>query len=185
MAKTLEAKDPYSSFHSLNVSSYARELARVAGFSQKDVSLIGIAGMLHDIGKIGIQESILQKEGPLTDEEYQRIKKHPMIAAVILEPVDELSSIIDTVKHHHEWYNGKGYPAGLKGEDIPLGARIMAIADSYDAMTTSRPYRHTPVTEENAISELRKGSGTQFDPGLVDLFIDKVLAKKNPHKKPL
>jgi putative two-component system response regulator len=185
MAKTLEAKDPYSSFHSQNVSTYARELARALGFASKDVSLIGIAGMLHDIGKIGIKETILLKEGPLTSEEYERIKKHPFIAAVILEPVEELSSIIDTVRYHHEKYDGTGYPTGLKGENIPLGARIMAIADSYDAMTTERPYRHTPLTQDEAIEQLKVGSAKQFDPKLIVIFINQVLIKKglikNPH----
>jgi putative two-component system response regulator len=178
MAKTLEAKDAYSSFHSQNVSTYAREFARILGFPPKEVSLIGIAGMLHDIGKIGIKESILQKEGKLTEEEYERVKKHPFIAAVILEPVDELSGIIDTIQYHHERYDGAGYPEGLAGEDIPLGARILAIVDAYDAMTTERPYRHQPLTQEEAVKNLLKGAGTQFDPELVSVFIEKALGQK-------
>lgn len=182
MAKTLEAKDPYSSFHSQNVSSYARKLARAMDFSQKEVSLIGIAGLLHDIGKIGIKDNILQKEGKLTDDEYERIKRHPMIAAVILEPVEELSSIIETVRYHHERYDGHGYPEGLAGEDIPIGARIMTVADSYDAMTTKRPYRKTPLTQEEAVARLREGAGTQFDPHIVEVFVAHVLEAASPPK---
>lgn len=132
-----------------------------------------MVGLFHDIGKIGIPDSILQKTTKLTDEEYDDIKNHPSIGAHILQPSKIFENIIPMVKHHHERYDGRGYPSGLAGEDIPLSARIVCIADSFDAMTSDRSYRPR-FTLEKALEELEKCKGSQFDPNLVDLFIDEV-----------
>jgi len=171
MAKILEAKDPYVKFHSENVARYARQIAKRLNFSDEQIELIQIAGILHDFGKIGVKEGILNKSGHLTDKEFKAVKSHPLIASTILEPITELATIIDDIKHHHEYWNGLGYPNGLKGEEIPLGARVLMIADAFDAMTSQRSY-HDPMTLEEAIEEMRRCSGSQFDPHLVDVFLE-------------
>lgn len=170
MAKVLEAKDPYTKFHSENVAKFARKIAKAMGYTAGEVELIQIAGILHDFGKIGVKEGVLNKVGHLTDKEFDAVKRHPVIAATILEPIDELSSVIADIRHHHEYYNGHGYPSGLKGEEIPLGARILQVADAYDAMTSQRSY-HDPMTREEAVKELRRCANTQFDPRIVEVFI--------------
>ncbi len=171
MAKVLEAKDPYTKFHSENVAKYARQIGKRVGYSDRQLELIQIAGVLHDFGKIGIKEAVLNKPGSLTHAEYQTVKRHPVIAAAILEPIEELRPIIGDIRHHHEHFAGGGYPDGLEGEAIPLGARILAVADSYDAMTSSRSY-HEPMSEEDSQGELVRCKGGQFDPDLVDAFLD-------------
>jgi response regulator RpfG family c-di-GMP phosphodiesterase len=171
MAKVLEAKDPYTKFHSEKVAKYARQIGKKVGYDERQMELIQIAGILHDFGKIGIKEAVLNKPGSLTQFEYEAIKRHPLIASAILEPIEELRSIIRDIRHHHEWWNGEGYPDGLAGEEVPLGARILCVADSYDAMTSSRSY-HDPMSEEDAIVELKRCKGKQFDPELVDLFCE-------------
>lgn len=171
MAKILEAKDYYTQFHSENVARYARLLAEKCGFSKDQVEKIGIAGILHDFGKIGVKEGILNKNGHLTEQEFDLVKQHPEIASAILEPIGDLKDIIQDIRHHHESYNGHGYPDGLKGDEIPIGARILSIADSFDAMTSHRTY-HEPMSLEASKQELRRCAGTQFDPKLVELFVD-------------
>lgn len=171
MAKVLEAKDPYTKFHSEKVAKYARQIGKKIGYSERQLELIQIAGILHDFGKIGIKESVLNKPGSLTKFEYEAVKRHPLIASAILEPIEELRSIIRDIRHHHEYYNGEGYPDGLAGEEIPLGARVLCVADSYDAMTSSRAY-HDPMPEEDARAELVRCKGIQFDPDLVDSFLE-------------
>lgn len=170
MAKVLEAKDPYTKYHSENVARHARQIARRVGYSHEQLELIQIAGVLHDFGKIGIKETVLNKPGMLNKPEYEAIQRHPLIASAILEPIEELRDIIADIRHHHERWDGGGYPDGLRGEAIPLGARILAIADSYDAMTSERSY-HDPLSEEEAVAELTACAGTQFDPALVELFV--------------
>lgn len=170
MAKVLEAKDPYTKFHSEKVAKYARQIAKRAGFAGRQLELIQIAGILHDFGKIGIKESLLNKPGSLTKYEYEAVKRHPLIATAILEPIEELRTIIRDIRHHHERWDGTGYPDGIRGEEIPLGARILCIADSFDAMTSSRAY-HDPMDEKSAREELVRCKGEQFDPHLVDEFV--------------
>ena len=128
-------------------------------------------------------EELLTKPGPLTKEEYEIFKKHPLISVVILDPIVELEGIIDIVKHHHEWYNGSGYPDGLKGDEIPLGARIIHVADAYESMLSQRVYREVPLSKDDALAELRDCAGTQFDPELVQLFVE--MEEKGPVKTPL
>ncbi len=171
MAKVLEAKDPYTKFHSEKVAKFARQIAKRVGYTENQLNLIQIAGILHDFGKIGIKESVLNKPGGLTKFEYEAVKRHPLIASAILEPIEELRVIIRDIRHHHEWWNGEGYPDGLAGDAIPMGARILCVADCYDAMTSSRSY-HEPMNDDDAQEELRRCRGMQFDPELVDIFLD-------------
>lgn len=169
IAKILEAKDSYTQFHSENVAKYARRIARKIGFAKEQVDVVGVAGILHDIGKIGIQDAIINKVGKLTDEEFEMIKKHPTIAAAVLEPIEEFQPIIEDIRHHHERFDGRGYPAGLKGARIPLGARIIAVSDAFDVMTTGRQYM-TARSHEDALEELRRCAGAQFDPDIVEMM---------------
>jgi len=167
---TLEAKDPYTDGHSRRVAWLAAQLGRAAGLADSDIRVIQIGGMFHDLGKIGIRESVLQKTGKLTAEEYAHIKTHPEVGVRILNPLEELRSSVPVVLHHHECFDGGGYPHGLEAEQIPIGARIVAVVDAFDAMTSDRPYRHA-LDSEQAIARLEGGIGRQFDPQLVGLFI--------------
>lgn len=178
MAKVLEAKDSNTRSHSENVAKYARQIAKRIGYSELEMEAIQIAGILHDFGKIGVDEALLRKPGTLTDKEYENIKQHPLIASIILEPLEELRSVIKDIRHHHEKYDGSGYPDKLSGSDIPLGARILSIADAYDAMTSKRSY-HQPVTPEVAISEIKRCTGTQFDPELTLIFEEVILGPQH------
>jgi putative nucleotidyltransferase with HDIG domain len=152
------------------VEKFAVELAKAYHLPFESIQNLKTASILHDIGKIGIHDEILNKASRLTQEEYQEIMRHPAIGAEIISKVNFLSDITTIVKHHHERYDGKGYPDGLSGEDIPIEAAILTIADSYDAMTSDRPYR-TAMTPEEALSELQKNAGTQFHPDLVKVFV--------------
>lgn len=171
--KAVEAKDPYTSGHANRVEELAVNLAKNYHLSFDSIENIRTAAILHDIGKIGINDNILNKAGKLTKEEYETIMKHPSIGADIIGKVHFLDDVTKIVRHHHEKYDGTGYPDGLKGDEIPIEASILMIADTYDAMTTDRPYRKA-LTKEMAIEELKKYSGTQFDPRLVDVFIDMI-----------
>jgi putative nucleotidyltransferase with HDIG domain len=168
--KSLEAKDPYTSGHAARVEKFAVELAEAYNLPFESIQNIKTAAILHDIGKIGINDSILNKASRLTMEEYQEIMRHPSIGAEIISKVDFLKHITGIIKHHHERYDGKGYPDGLLGEQIPIEACVLVIADSYDAMTTDRPYRKA-LTKEEAIEEIRRNAGTQFHPALAEKFI--------------
>ena len=174
---TEEAKDPYVRGHSKRVTSCALEIARELGLSEKTCKTIERAGILHDLGKIGITDSILHKPDKLNEEEWVVIKKHPQRATEILTPLKFLTEEKEMICHHHERFDGKGYPDGLKEEEIPLGARILAVADTFDAMNSERPYRE-PLPEDIIISELNNASGTQLDPHIVTTFLD--LLKKKP-----
>ncbi|HBF35323.1 TPA: hypothetical protein DDW35_12250 [Candidatus Sumerlaeota bacterium] len=176
LVSTIEAKDSYTRSHSQRVTEIALAIARHIGCSAEDCESITFAGSLHDIGKIGIQDSILQKNGRLDQAEYEIIKKHPVIGETIIEPLGLIEAERDIIRHHHERYDGKGYPDHLAGEEISLLARIVSIADSFDAMTSTRSYRKAQ-SEEYVIGELRNNAGTQFDPNLVDALIE-LLNKK-------
>jgi response regulator RpfG family c-di-GMP phosphodiesterase len=170
LALALEAKDAYTHGHSESVTRYCVGIAKQMGLSEAFQGLLEQAGLLHDIGKIGIASNILNKPEPLTAEEYELIKAHPATGKRILENISFLKDAIPIVYHHHERIDGKGYPEGLVGDEIPLGARVMQVADTYDAMTSSRAYR-TRMGHEDSVAELRRFSGTQFDPECVDAFI--------------
>lgn len=171
LATAIDAKDPYTQGHSRRVTQYSVAIAEQMGLAQTEIENIRYAGLLHDVGKIGIKDSIIRKPGRLTDEEYAIIKMHPSIGARILRPVDFLADKIPGVLHHHEYYDGRGYPDHLIGTDIPLAGRIICVADAFDAMTTNRPYRKG-LSVNTVIAELKKFSGKQFDPECVQAFLN-------------
>lgn len=166
----LEARDEYTKGHSLRVQTYSVKIARNLKLPNKKIRQVELSSILHDIGKIGIPDTILRKPSMLTDEEYDLIKKHPIIGYNILSSIEGLEEILDGIKYHHERFDGKGYPEGLKGKDIPLIARIIAVADTFDAITSDRPYRKGLPTEY-ALEEIKKVKGTQLDPEIVDTFL--------------
>jgi PAS domain S-box-containing protein/putative nucleotidyltransferase with HDIG domain len=166
----IDAKSPWTRGHSERVTRYATMIAREMGVDGNDLDNLRIAGLLHDIGKIGTYDVILDKPSNLTDDELSIVKMHPVNGEKILRPIKGLKRILPIVRSHHERWDGKGYPDGLKGEDIPLLARILFVADSYDSMTSDRPYRPSPG-REYAISELKRCAGTQFDPDIVEAFL--------------
>lgn len=170
LTESIDAKDPYTCGHSQRVAAISRRLAEAMGFSADHVRHVYLAGLLHDIGKIGISESILCKDGKLTDDEYTHIKQHPLIGAKILRRIRHLEPVVPGVLSHHERLDGRGYPHGLAGDAVPLEGRIIGLADSWDAMTSHRTYRRAKPVEE-AISELRRCAGTQFDAKLVEMFL--------------
>jgi len=176
LALAVEAKDPYSAGHSKRVGVYAMQIGEVLGFDEEMLRTLSDAGLLHDIGKIGIKDEILMKPSSLTPDEWKIMQQHPLIGEAIVKPVRSLSKVVVLVRHHHERYDGAGYPEGLKGDDIPMGARILAVADSYDSMITDRPYRKRFSLEETK-AELRRNAGTQFDPTVVDAFFKALDAK--------
>jgi len=169
LAETIDAKDTYTRGHSERVSLYAEAIARSLGLQGEELQTIRYAGYLHDVGKIGIPDSILSKPGKLTIEEFRVIKKHPVLSERILKPVSFPFPVQSLVRHHHERYDGNGYPDNLSGEEIPLGARILFVADAYEAMTSDRPYRKA-LSTETALDELRNNVTTQFDPRVVAAF---------------
>ena len=171
LAKTIDAKDIYTNGHSMRVAKYSGMIAQRMGLSEKEIEHISNMAMLHDIGKIGIPDSIINKASKLTDAEYDIIKKHPEIGYQILSEMPELKDIAIGARWHHERYDGKGYPDGLKGDDIPLKARIICVADSYDAMSSNRSYRKF-LPQDVVRSELEKGCGTQFDPVIAGIMLD-------------
>ena len=169
-AKTLELKDHYTGEHVENTVHFATAVAKELNLAKEDIELIKQAAMLHDLGKIGISENILLKKGKLNKKEFDEIKKHPQIGADIIRPIQFLHDLIPFIFYHHERWDGKGYPSGIKGEDIPLGARVIAIADVYQALISDRPY-HKAFTKKAAIEIIKKSSGTQFDPRIVSAFL--------------
>ena len=170
LALAVEAKDPYSAGHSKRVGFYAAQIGEQLGLDQETLRLLNDAGVLHDIGKIGIKDEILLKPGPLTPDEQKIMQQHPIIGEAIVKPVRSLSHVVELVRHHHEKFDGSGYPSGLKGEAIPLGARILAVADTYDSLVTDRPYRKR-LTIEDAKAEFKRLSGIQYDPKVVEAFL--------------
>lgn len=172
----VESRDLYTDKHMKDIAEYSVDIANKMGLSEEEIENIRKAALLHDLGKVSIPDSILMKPGKLSEEEIEIIKRHPENGAKIIEPVEPLKHAKDIIKYHQECYDGSGYPEGLKGEGIPLGARIVAVADAFGAMTTDRPYRKALSIEE-AVKELKRCSGTQFDPKLVEIFIS-ILRKK-------
>jgi len=175
---TLNEKNKREEQHSVRVSELCKSMGESLGLTERKINELKTAGLLHDIGKIAIEEHILNKAGKLTGDEFKEIKRHPEIGYRILSTVNEMSEIAEYVLVHHEMWNGKGYPKGLKGEDIPIESRIIAIVDAYDAMTSERSYRKA-LPEDVAIMELQRNAGIQFDEELVEVFIEKVLKKKH------
>jgi len=170
MVNVLEQRDSYTAGHSRRVTEVALTIAERAGVPEEERKTLRLAGLIHDVGKSGIEDTILRKPARLAPEEYSVIRTHPERGVQIIEPLDFLKGALPIVRHHHECFDGKGYPAGLKGEAIPLGARIVAIADTYDAITSSRAYRRSRG-QEAALAEIERCSGTQFDPDLASLFV--------------
>ena len=170
LTASIDAKDPYTCGHSERVADLAASLAWALGMPPHDVERIRIAGLVHDIGKIGMPEHILRKPGRLTEEEFGVMKRHPEIGHRILQDIPQLADVLPGVLHHHERYDGRGYPHGVAGEDIPLSARIIALADSFDAMSSNRTYR-SALARAQVLSEIRKCGGTQFDPRLAEVFV--------------
>ncbi len=173
LAKTIDAKDAYTNGHSERVADYAREIARRYGYDEDRQEEIYIMGLLHDVGKIGVPDAIINKQGKLTDEEYAMIKKHPLMGAEILATVSEMPKLVTGARWHHERYDGRGYPDGLNGEEIPEEARIIAVADAYDAMTSHRSYRGI-IPQDHVKSEIEKGMGTQFDEKFARIMLEMI-----------
>lgn len=170
LSAELETRNPYTMGHSERVTTYSLRIAQMMGLSQEEIEMVNYAGLLHDLGKVGISDSVLLKPGNLNDEEWLEIKGHPTKSEGIVKFVSFLAQALPIIKHHHERFDGRGYPNGLKDGNIPLGARIIAVADTYDAITSDRPYRKGKSKEE-ALAIIRECSGTQFDPAVVSAFL--------------
>jgi len=172
LAQAIDARDHYTHSHSENVAKYAVAIAEELKLSARDVETIREACELHDLGKIGVEDSILSKSSSLNELEWEQIKRHPAIGAQILGPLTFLNEVIELVRQHHEHYDGLGYPDGRKGEDILLGARVIHLADAYESMRSARSYRKIPLTKEEAVEEIKINRGMQFDPQVVDAFVN-------------
>jgi len=179
LAYAVDAKDQYTQGHSQKVSAYAALLAEALGMTESEVEEIRLGAVLHDVGKVGIPEAILNKSGPLNPEEWETMKQHVNYGGKILEPLLPLARVRQMVLHHHEFFDGSGYPSGVSGENIPLGARIITIADSYDTITSDRSYKKGRPAQE-ALSELERCVNAQFDPRLVEVFVKAMRQQPNP-----
>src|SRR6476659_3677845 len=171
LAGAVDKRDPYTSKHSWRVKEIAGDIGRAMRLGEADLEALEWGGLLHDVGKIGVPDNVLLKQERLNKEERMLMNAHPVLGAQIIQPVTRLSRELPIIRHHHEWYNGSGYPDRLIGDEIPLLARILHCADAFEAMTAARPYRMTPLTPEQALGELRKFAGVQFDPAVVDAFV--------------
>jgi HD-GYP domain-containing protein (c-di-GMP phosphodiesterase class II) len=176
LLSTISAKDTYTLGHSERVSTYAVMIGEALNLSLNEISTLQYAGLLHDIGKIEIPKTVLNKTGRLTYDEFELVKRHPVYSANILESLSDIDQLVDFVKHHHERYDGTGYPSGLCGNQISLGARVLCIADSFDAMISERPYCRAMNTDD-ALEELQICAGEHFDPNLVELFVSIMKAR--------
>ena len=172
LAEAVDAKDTYTRGHSERVGVYASKIAREMDYPKDFIERVYIAGLLHDVGKIGVRDAVIQKPDRLDPDEYEEIKRHPEIGAKILEPVDFLADVVPCVRHHHEWFDGceRGYPDRLKGDMIPLPSRIILVADTVEAMTSDRPYRKA-LNLDSVVSEIIKYTGSQFDPLCAGAFL--------------
>jgi putative nucleotidyltransferase with HDIG domain len=171
LAGAVDKRDPFTSKHSWRVKTIAGDIGREMRLGEADLEALEWGGLLHDVGKIGVPDNVLLKQEKLNKEERMLMNAHPVLGAQIIAPVTRLSRELPIIRHHHEWYNGSGYPDRLIGDEIPLLARILHVADAFEAMTAQRPYRMTPLTAEQALGELRKFAGVQFDPRVVDAFV--------------
>jgi hypothetical protein len=170
LASAVDARDPYTAKHSENVQTIAVDIGRVMHCNEAEMEALEWGGLLHDIGKIGVRDEVLLKQDKLTREERILMNAHPVLGEEIIKPVARLAPELPIIRHHHEWYNGSGYPDHLMGEEIPKLARILHVADAFEAMTAKRPYRMRPLSREQALAELRKYAGIQFDPEVLDAF---------------
>ena len=173
IAGAIDAKDTYTNGHSSRVAEYSREIARRMGYNEEKLNDIFMMGLLHDVGKIGVPDAVINKPAKLNDEEYELIKNHPVMGAKILSNIKEMPTLATGARWHHERYDGTGYPDGLKGEEIPEEARIIAVADAYDAMSSHRSYRE-PLAQNVVRKEIEKGRGTQFDPGIAEVMLSMI-----------
>ena len=171
LAEAIDAKDTYTNGHSSRVADYSKEIAKRYGYDTKRQDAIYMMGLLHDVGKIGVPDAVINKPGRLNDEEYEMIKTHPVMGAKILSKIEEMPKLVTGARWHHERYDGKGYPDALKGDEIPEEARIIAVADSYDAMTSRRSYRDV-LPQVRVRSEIEGGAGTQFDPKFAAIMLE-------------
>jgi putative nucleotidyltransferase with HDIG domain len=171
LAEAVDKRDPFTARHSQNVKSIGVEIGRAMRLGDADLEALEWGGLLHDVGKIGVPDAVLLKAERLNKEERMVMNSHPVLGAEIIAPVERLAAELPIIRHHHEWFNGSGYPDRLIGDEIPMLARILHVADAFEAMTAARPYRMTPLTAEQALSELRKFAGIQFDPVVVDAFV--------------
>jgi putative nucleotidyltransferase with HDIG domain len=171
LAEAVDKRDPYTARHSHRVKEIAIDMGRVMRVSDAELEALEWGGLLHDVGKIGVPDAVLLKQDRLNREERMVMNSHPVLGAQIIAPVTKLAAELPIIRHHHEWYNGSGYPDRLIGDEIPKLARILHVADAFEAMTAARPYRMTPLTNEQALAELRKFAGIQFDPVMVDAFV--------------
>lgn len=176
-SKAIEARDYYTGKHAEKMIDIVRGIGSQLGLAKKDIANLEHAAVLHDLGKIGIDDKILRKKGRLTKREYNEIKKHPRIGAEIIRSIHFLKDVVPLILYHHERYDGKGYTSGLKGENIPIGARILAIADVYQALISDRPYRRA-YTKPKALEMIKKASGTQFDPAIVKALLKSLKSKR-------
>ncbi len=171
LTRAIEARDPHTQGHSARVTALAEEVARRLGWSAEQLASLRIGGPLHDIGKLAVSEAVLRKEGQLDPHELDQIRQHPKIGARILLRMAALREAIPYVLYHHERWDGKGYPSGKAGEEIPVEARVLAVADAFDAMTSDRPYRQA-LSRTEALAEVERCAGTQFDPEIARVFLE-------------
>jgi putative two-component system response regulator len=171
LANAVEAKDVTTEHHCQRLAGYAHSLAAAVGLEGGELRAVSFGALLHDVGKIGVSESILTKPAPLTVAEWAEMRRHPEIGEQICRPLASSPQFVPIIRHHHERWDGNGYPDGLRGEAIPIGARIVGLVDAFDAMVNDRPYRPA-LTVSQAVAEVRAGTGRQFDPGLVPHFLD-------------
>ena len=174
LAEAVDKRDPYTAKHSHRVKEIAVDIGRVMRVNDAELEALEWGGLLHDVGKIGVPDRVLLKQERLNKDERMIMNAHPVLGAQIIAPVTKLAPELPIIRHHHEWYNGSGYPDRLIGDEIPKLARVLHVADAFEAMTAARPYRMTPLTSEQALAELRKFAGIQFDPVVVDAFVKTV-----------
>jgi hypothetical protein len=171
LAEAVDKRDPFTAKHSHRVKEIAVDIGRIMRVTDGELEALEWGGLLHDVGKIGVPDNVLLKQERLNREERMIMNAHPVLGAQIIAPVTKLAPELPIIRHHHEWYNGSGYPDRLMGDEIPKLARVLHVADAFEAMTAQRPYRMTPLTTEQALGELRKFAGIQFDPVVVDAFV--------------